>query len=51
LADAVADELALPFDRIPLEMIYRGLYHFSSETQAKQITMSLIKSTTYTKIC
>jgi Transposase DDE domain len=29
LGDAVADELALPFDRISLEMIYRGLYHFS----------------------
>jgi Transposase DDE domain len=29
LGDAVADELALPIDRISLEMIYRGLYHFS----------------------
>ncbi len=29
LGDAVADELALPVDRISLEMIYRGLYHFS----------------------
>jgi hypothetical protein len=29
LADAVADELSLPFDQISLEMIYRGLYHFS----------------------
>ena len=29
LGDAVADELALPSDRISLEMIYRGLYHFS----------------------
>ena len=29
LGDAVADELALPFDRISLEMIFRGLYHFS----------------------
>lgn len=29
LADAVADELSLPFDRISLEMIFRGLYHFS----------------------
>lgn len=29
LKDAVADELFLPFDRIYLEMIYRGLYHFS----------------------
>lgn len=29
LGDAVADELALPFDCISLEMIYRGLYHFS----------------------
>lgn len=27
--DAIADELALPFDRISLEMVYRGLYHFS----------------------
>lgn len=29
LGDAIADELALPFDRISLEMVYRGLYHFS----------------------
>lgn len=29
LGDAVADALALPFERISLEMIYRGLYHFS----------------------
>ena len=29
LGDAVAEELALPLDRISLEMIYRGLYHFS----------------------
>lgn len=28
LGDAVADELSLPFDRISLEMIYRGLYYF-----------------------
>jgi hypothetical protein len=28
LGDAVASELALPFDCIYLEMIYRGLYHF-----------------------
>ena len=28
LGDAVADELSLPFDRISLEMIDRGLYHF-----------------------
>jgi hypothetical protein len=26
---AIADELSLPFDRISLEMVYRGLYHFS----------------------
>jgi len=31
LGDAVADELSLPFDRISLEMIYRGLYHFVQE--------------------
>jgi len=29
LADAVADELSLPFDRISIEMVFRGLYHFS----------------------
>ena len=28
LADAVAEELVLPFDRISLEMVFRGLYHF-----------------------
>ena len=28
LGDSVADELSLPFDRISLEMIYRGLYYF-----------------------
>lgn len=29
LADAVADELSVPFERISLEMLCRGLYHFS----------------------
>ncbi len=33
LGDAVADEFSLPFDRISLEMIYRGLYHFSVASQ------------------
>ena len=33
LGDAVADELNLPVDRISLEMIYRGLYHFSVARQ------------------
>ncbi len=28
LGDGVAEELSLPFDRISLEMIYRGLYYF-----------------------
>lgn len=28
LGDALADELALPFDQISLEMVFRGLYHF-----------------------
>ena len=27
LADAVAEELMLPFDRISLEMVFRGMYH------------------------
>ena len=29
LGDAVADRLAVPFDHISLEMLFRGLYHFS----------------------
>jgi len=29
LGDAVADEMSVSFDSISLEMIYRGLYHFS----------------------
>jgi hypothetical protein len=28
LGDAIADELSRPFDRISLEMVYRGLYYF-----------------------
>ena len=32
LGDAVADEIGVPFERISLEMLYRGLYHF---TQAR----------------
>lgn len=30
LGDAVADEVGLPFDRVSLEMLYRGLYHFTT---------------------
>jgi len=29
MGDAVADRLGLPFDRISLEMLYRGFYHFA----------------------
>lgn len=29
LGDEIANELMLPFDRISLEMVFRGLYHFS----------------------
>lgn len=29
LADAVAEELSLPTERISLEMHFRGLYHFN----------------------
>lgn len=38
LGDAVADELSLPFDDISLEMIYRGLYHFSVAHQKGKAT-------------
>lgn len=33
IGDGVADELGLPFDKISLEMIYRGLYHFQVARQ------------------
>ncbi|MCO6453402.1 MAG: IS4 family transposase, partial [Caldilineales bacterium] len=29
LGDAVADAMTIPFDRISLEMLFRGLYHFA----------------------
>ena len=28
LGDAIADQMALPFERISLEMLFRGFYHF-----------------------
>jgi hypothetical protein len=42
LGDAVADELALPFDRMSLEMIYRGMYHFSV-AQKKGLANDLVR--------
>lgn len=36
LSDAVADELSLPFDSISVEMIYRGLYHFTVAYQNRK---------------
>ena len=38
LGDAIADELSLPFDRISLEMVYRGLYHFSVAYDKRKAT-------------
>lgn len=29
LGDAVVNEVGVPFEQISLEMLYRGLYHFS----------------------
>jgi hypothetical protein len=29
LADALADELSLPTEQISVEMLFRGLYHFT----------------------
>jgi hypothetical protein len=29
LSDEVADELSLPFDSISVEMVFRGIYHFT----------------------
>lgn len=33
LGDAVADAMALPFDHISLEMVFRGIYHFTQAFQ------------------
>jgi hypothetical protein len=38
LADAVAEELMLPFDRISLEMVFRGLYHFTQAYKRGEMT-------------
>ena len=38
LADAVAEELMLPFDRISLEMVFRGLYHFTQAYKRGETT-------------
>jgi hypothetical protein len=38
LGDAVAEELMLPFDRISLEMVFRGLYHFTQAHQRGEAT-------------
>jgi len=38
LGDAVAEEMGMPFERISLEMLYRGLYHFGVARQQGQAT-------------
>ncbi len=38
LGDAVADEMSLPFDRISLEMLFRGLYHFTRAVEKGKAT-------------
>lgn len=38
LTDAVAEELDQPLDALSLEMVYRGLYHFSVAAQAGTAT-------------
>jgi hypothetical protein len=37
LGDAVAEELLLPFDRISLEMVFRGLYHYTQAHARREI--------------
>lgn len=38
LTDAVAEHLAQPFAALSLEMVYRGLYHFTSAHANGQAT-------------
>ncbi|AFZ05848.1 transposase IS4 [Oscillatoria nigro-viridis PCC 7112] len=42
LGNAVADELGVPIEPVSLEMIYRGMYHFSVGYQ-KGIASDLVK--------
>ncbi len=38
LSDAVADALQLPLERISMEMVWRGLYHFNQAYQSGKAT-------------
>jgi len=38
LSDAVAEELEVPLDRVSVEMVYRGLYHFTVAFQRGEAT-------------
>ena len=38
LSDAIAQELNLPLEHISLEMVYRGLYHFTMASQRGETT-------------
>lgn len=42
LGDAVADEMSLPFDRISLEMLFRGLYHFTRAVEKGKATDPIV---------
>jgi hypothetical protein len=42
LGDAVANELEMPFEQISLEMIYRGMYHFSVAYE-KGLALDIVK--------
>jgi len=38
LSDEVADELTLPFDSISIEMVFRGIYHFTQAASQGKVT-------------
>ena len=38
LSDAVADAVALPLERISMEMVWCGLYHFNQASQSGKAT-------------
>ena len=38
LSDEIADELTLPFDSISVEMIFRGIYHFTQALNQGSVT-------------
>ena len=42
ISDEIADELTLPFDSISVEMVFRGIYHFTQALNRDSTTDDII---------